>query len=128
MSTANRVFVIDADSSARNGLARLFRVAGYDVQAFATAKEFLDNLEPQVCGCLVLDAGMPGALDEELLVELEARNVCLPLVFVSADDNPDTRREARKMKAVGFFRKPVDGAALLDFVKWALETDELSRA
>ena len=37
--------------SARRGLSRLLRVAGYDVRDFASTNEFLDALNPGVSGC-----------------------------------------------------------------------------
>ena len=124
MAYVNSVFVVDDDPSARNGLARLLRTAAYDVRDFASGGEFLDSLGPEVSevvGCLVLDARMPGLSGEELQTELKARGARLPVIVITADDDPETRRKAREMGAAGFFRKPVDGAALLDAVDWVLQ-------
>ena len=120
MSRENCVFVVDDDSSASIGFARLLRAAGHDDLDFASANEFLDALDPESSGCLVLDARMPGMSSEELHEELKARGIHLPIIVVTADDDPGTREKAQKMKAVAFFRKPVDGTALLDAVDWAL--------
>ena len=114
------VFVVDDDQSARSGIARLLRTAGHDVRAFSSAEEFLDTYDPETFGCLVLDARMPGMSGEELQTELKARGVRLPIIVVSADDDPETRRAAHRMKAAAFFRKPVDGSALLDAIDWAV--------
>jgi FixJ family two-component response regulator len=122
MTSSSCVFVVDDDPSARRGLARLLRTAGHDVRDFASAGELLDALGPEPAGCLVLDARMPGLSGEELHGELEARGVRLPTIVVTADDDPETRRKAEKMRAAGFFRKPVDGTALLDAIDWALRS------
>jgi FixJ family two-component response regulator len=128
MSNAQCVFLVDDDRSARSGLARLLRAAGHTVREFASANGFLDALENDVCGCvLVLDARMPGLSGAELHAELEARDVDLPIIVITADDEPETRLEAQKMKAVGFFRKPVDGPALLDAIDWALRSRRSDR-
>jgi len=122
MSKIHRVFVVDDDESARRGLARLLRAAGHDVSEFASANEFLDALDPEVSGCMVLDARMPGLSGGELQAELKARHIDLPVIVITADDRPEIRREAYAMKAAGFFRKPVDGTALLDAIAWALRS------
>ncbi len=119
MVQGKRVFVIDDDPSARQGLTLLLRTAGYDVSAFASADEFVDSLDAETSGCLVLDARLPGMSCEELSTKLRERNVDLPIIFVTADDDPETRRRAQKMNAAGFFRKPVDGTALFDAIEWA---------
>ena len=120
MMKARLVFVVDDDSSARSGITRLLRTAGHDVRAFDSAEEFLDALDPETFGCLVLDARMPGMSGEELHAEFKARGVQLPIIVVSADDDPETRRAAHRMNAAAFFRKPVDGSALLDAIEWAV--------
>lgn len=126
MPSENCVFVVDDDSSARKGLARLLRTAGHDVRDFASANEFLDALHPETCGCLVLDARMPELSSKELHEALEARGICLSIIVVTADDNEETRQNAKEMKADGFFRKPVDGTALLDAIDWALRSTDKS--
>ena len=123
MTNDNCIFLVDDDSSARKGLARLLRAAGYDVRDFASANDFLDALGSETSGCLVLDARMSGISNEEVLEELEARHIHLPIIVVTGDDDSETRRKAQKMKAAGFFRKPIDGPALLDAINWALQTN-----
>jgi len=118
----SRVFLVDGDISARRGLARLLRTAGHEVRDFASADELLDALDHETSGCLVLDAVMPGLSGGELLVELEARQIDLPVIVISADDEPEIRHLAHAMNAAGFFRKPVDGTALLDAIAWALRS------
>ena len=119
MTEICRVLVVDGDQSARRGLARLLRAAGYDVGECASAGEFLYALEPEMSGCAVLDLRMPGLSAEELWAELESRNAHLPIIVVTAHDDAETKGQARALKSVGFFRKPVDGRALLDAVAWA---------
>jgi len=73
------------------------RAAGHSVREFASANEFLDALENDVSGCvLVLDARMPGLSGEELQAELEARDIDLPILVVTADDEPETSSKHRR--------------------------------
>ena len=120
MSSTKHIYVVDADPSARSGISRLLLKAGYDARSFASIDEFLDALDPESAGCLVLDAGLPEPSGEELQTALETRGFQAPIIFITADDDSGSRQKARKLKAIAFFRKPVDGKALLDIVEWAL--------
>ena len=126
MANTPRVFLVDDDLSARRGLARLLRAAGYDTLDFVSAGEFLDAFDPEASGCLVLDARMPGMSGEELQAELVARGARLPIIMITGDDDSETRRQALAMRAAGFFRKPVDGTALLDAIAWAMRSGGVS--
>ena len=71
---------------------------------------------------LVLDIRMPGMSGEKLQAKLKLWGVQVPIIVVTSDDDTAARRRARSLKAAGFFRKPVDGKALLDAIDWALRT------
>ena len=120
MKDKHQVFVIDDDKSARNGLERLVRAAGYNVSTYSSANEFLATLYPNISGCVILDARMPGMSGEDLVEKLMGLGENLSIIFVTADDDPAIKQKAKKMGAAGFFRKPVDGAALLDAIDWAV--------
>jgi DNA-binding response OmpR family regulator len=47
----------------------------------------------------------------------------LPVIALSARDDPQARRTARELGARAFFRKPVDAAALLDSINWVTRRD-----
>ena len=126
MPNVDCVFVVDDDDAARNGLARLLRIAGHDVRAFASANQFLEALSTEECGCVVLDSRMPGISGRNLKEELTSRGVRLPIIVVTADDDDETRREAKEMGAAGFFRKPVVGKAMIHVVERALGENQNS--
>ena len=121
MKIEQHVFVVDDDKSARNGLERLIRTAGYNVHSFATTSAFMKFIESENQGCVLLDARMPGSSSDELKQKLFKYSQKLDVIFVTADDDDDTRKKAKELNAVGFFRKPVDGTALLDAIEWALK-------
>lgn len=116
----NYVFVVDDDPSVRHGIVRLLRAAGQNVRDYASISDFLDALEPGMTGCLVLDAEMSGKSGKEMLEELKVRDTDLSIIIISNTENRKTKREFLNMKAVGFFRKPVDGTALIDAIDWSL--------
>ena len=122
MKEDSTVFVVDDDPSARNGLVCFLQTAGYHVLEFASCNEFIETLNPIKSGCIVFDAGSTDLSGEELLEELKARSVHLPIIVITSTDNKQSRRIAEKIKAVAFFRKPVDGTALLDAINWAIRS------
>jgi FixJ family two-component response regulator len=70
-----------------------------------------------------LDIIMPGATGLQLQAELKKRKINLPIIAVSARDDADTSNRARQLGARLFLRKPVDDQALLDAIRWVLESD-----
>ena len=122
MKKQNNAYVVDDDASARGGLTRLLIAAGYNVKAYASVGEFVKTFGPDIFGFIILDTRMPGMTGEELLTILEEHGINIPIIVVSGDDDANTRKKAKEMKAVGFFRKPVDGTALLDAIEWALKS------
>ena len=122
MSSKGTIYLVDDDPFALKGLTRLLQAGGYEVQAYASPEELLQSSVSDTHACLVLDARMPGMSGFELHAALAERGVTIPVIFISAEDNSETRKKALEINAAGFFRKPVDGPALLDAVSWALDT------
>jgi FixJ family two-component response regulator len=67
--------------------------------------------------CFVLDVRLPGMSGLELHRFLVRRQVRTPVVIVSADDDPQTREQARRQGAVAFFGKTESGALLIDTIE-----------
>lgn len=122
MSAPRTVFLVDDDASVRKALTRLIRSAGYDVQAFASARDFLnvsldDSQEP---ACLVLDVSMPGLSGLDLQRELQAANTLLPIIFITGHGDIPMSVKAMKDGAVDFLPKPVKDKELLNAIEGAL--------
>jgi FixJ family two-component response regulator len=78
--------------------------------------------------CVIADIRMPETSGLELPVLLAKQGTRIPVIFVTAYDTEENRLEARRVGAAGFFRKPVDGQALLDAIAWAVEANGNARA
>ena len=115
------VYVIDDEASVRRSLKRLLTVAGYRVEAFASAKEFLEHEAGPEVGCLVLDLKMPDVNGLELQQALLAADRCLPIVFISGHGDVPTSVQAMKAGATDFLSKPFDADALIAAIESALE-------
>ena len=124
------VFVVDDDPSIRESLSLLLSSAGYGVEAFASAKEFLESERgtPQGPACLVLDIKMPGLSGLDLQKELMSRNIIIPIIFITGHGDIPMSVQAMKKGAVDFLPKPFDDDDLLDAVKEALLKDSQALA
>lgn len=121
------VFLIDDDPSVRRGLSRLIRVAGFDVQAFASAGDFLASPHDEGPSCIVLDVKMPGLSGPDLQVEISKAEYTMPIIFISGHGDVPTTAQAMKEGALDFLTKPVDRDLLLKAIRAALNKDRASR-
>jgi FixJ family two-component response regulator len=117
------IYIVDDDASVRRAMERLIRSAGMKVRTFASAQEFLDFETVSQNACMIVDITLQGMSGLELQKELRTRGSHLPVIFITGFDSPETRERAKKAGAAGYFRKPLDGQALLDTIKWALARD-----
>src|SRR6266487_5080449 len=99
--TAAAIAVIDDDASVRRALQRLLRAAGFAVETFATAREFLDADQWAQTACLVLDIHLPGMSGFELQEHLTVSGVPIPIVFITALDDVSTRERVNRAGSVG---------------------------
>lgn len=117
---SNLICVVDDDESARVATAGLLRSAGYGAESFSSAQLFLARGHPRDFACLILDLRMPGIDGLELQRRLNSADSTLPIIFVSAHDDPGNRKRAMDAGAADFFRKPFKGDALLAAIASAI--------
>ena len=116
------VFVVDDDASVHRAISRLLRSAGYNVEVFSRAAEFLDSKRHQQSpACLILDLQLPDLSGVELQMRLRNLRSALGIVFISGQGDIPTSVEAMKGGAVDFLQKPFDGETLLSAVASALD-------
>jgi len=110
------ISIVDDDLSVRRALRRLIGSAGYLVETFASAPEFLRSAPSTRTACLVLDIYLEGMNGFELQEQLAADRVAIPIIFMTAHDDAATRERIRRSGAAGYLGKPFDGQALLDAI------------
>ena len=121
------VYVVDDDPSVRVAMERLLKSVGLTIKTCASAREFLDQASPEWSGCLIVDLRMPGMGGLDLQDQLSARQVSLPVIFLTGYGTVPASVRAMKAGAVDFLEKPVDDQTLLDAVHKALERDRRAR-
>jgi FixJ family two-component response regulator len=114
------VGIVDDDPSVRKGLARLVKCAGYRVEVFASAREFLARPQQEDPCCLLLDVRMPGLTGLELQGALAIAGRRMSIVFVSGHGEVVGSVEAMKGGAIDFLTKPVDARELLGAIERAV--------
>lgn len=121
-SAAALVAIVDDDVSIRTALLRLFRFARYRAHAYRTADAFLDSLEAERPGCVVLDLHLPNTPGIELLRRLAKLENGPPVIVITADDDEALERRCRALGSRSYFHKPIDCDALLEAVRNILDT------
>ena len=117
------IFVLDDDSSVREALESLIHNAGWVVETFASAYEFLCRPRQLTSGCLILDLNLPQISGLELQ-RLLADRTEMPIVFTSRYPDIAATVQAMKAGAVEFLTKPLDDQLVLSAVRQAIHRSQ----
>ncbi len=120
------VYVVDDDPAVRGAIDSLLRSAGWRVQTFVSARDFLDADPPARHACLVLDVRLPGVSGLDLQSELIEKHVEVPVIFLTGHADIPLSVRAMKAGAIEFLTKPFDDEELLGAIRQAFEEDHAS--
>ena len=120
-AAATTVYIVDDDFSVRQALARLVQSVGIRAEIFGTVPELVSRARIAEPTCVIADIRMADISGLELPGLLARSRHRPPVIFVTAYDTAENRAEAKRVGAAAFFRKPVDGQALLDAIAWVVE-------
>jgi FixJ family two-component response regulator len=119
------VYIVDDDVSFQTAIRRRLQLAGYEVQIYSSAEQFMDRQpDDSRLGCLLLDVRMSGP---ELQGRLHEAGSTLPILFVSAYNDINTVVQTVKAGAEDFLIKPVTSDVLLAAIERAIARHEVSR-
>src|SRR4249920_564082 len=121
------IYVVDDDISVRKGLENLLRSAGFTVQTFSSAREFLASARADVPSCLLLDVQLPGLSGLDLQQELAKGGIQIPIIFITGHGDIPMSVRAIKAGALEFLTKPVNDEDLLDAIQQAIARDHRAR-
>lgn len=113
---SHSVSIVDDDRAVRDAIGNLLDSAGLDVEAFASAEEFVNSDRPKDDFCLILDVRLPNMSGLELQRYLSDRARPVPIIFITGHADAAVREQAMRDGALGFFYKPFDSEALLNAV------------
>lgn len=115
------ISVVDDDVSIRSSLKRLLRSMGFEVRTFPSALEFLHQGPLHDHGCAIVDVRMPEMNGLDLQKRLSDAGVSLPVIFITAYEDPGARAQAMQAGALAFLQKPFNDLSLMDAIYLALK-------
>ena len=119
--TSPMIYIVDDDPSVLKSLTRLISTEGYNVTSFARAGDFLEHTKPHSPSCLVLDLNLPDQGGLDVQEEMRRRNLTLPIIFITGYGSIPESVRAMKKGATDFLTKPLEGDALIEAIRQALE-------
>ena len=108
------VFVVDDDPGTRRGVKRLLREHGYDSVLFPSAEAFENYEDFDAACCVVLDINLHRESGIELRHRLKAAGISLPVIYITANDNPAVRMAALASGCIAYLTKPFAARSLLE--------------
>lgn len=127
MDTKTTISVVDDEEHWRQSISQVLQVAGFEVQLFSSAEQFLDKYESDQGGVLILDVELPGMTGLELQEALSQFEVQPSIVFLSSAASVPLSVRAMRAGAVDFLQKPFKDVELLARTQEAVDRDRHTR-
>ena len=117
------IAVVDDEESVRMALARMLRASSFEVSIYRSGEDFLESLKTVVPDCAVLDFQMPGLTGRDVQRALSVAKLSLPIIIVTAHDQPSLREKVLADGAVAYFTKPLRRDTLIAALDQAIRRD-----
>jgi FixJ family two-component response regulator len=122
--TKDLVSIVDDDESVRRTTTLLIESFGFRAAAFESAESLLRSGQLSDTSCLIVDVQMPGMNGLQLQSHLVAGGCGIPIIFITAYDDKESRQRAMQAGAVAFLGKPFCDEHLLQTIRSALRQDK----
>lgn len=116
----SQIAVIDDSEIMRDAMVHLLCSAGYGVEQYASAEEFLAAADISQADCLVVDVELGDILGTEMVRELWLRGYSVPVIFMTGSPNEVFRRDARALGCSAFLGKPFPAEEMLQAIDRAI--------
>jgi FixJ family two-component response regulator len=100
------IAIIDDDNSIRQALRRVLNTAGFQVQVYASAEDFVASIDTCTAGCAVVDLELGSMSGFELACHPAVIAAKLPIIFISGTSDETARASAMALGCVEYLRKP----------------------
>ena len=119
MPDQSLVFVVDDDVGMLRSLARLLRQLGYESLLFPSAEAFANHDDFEAATCILLDIDLGDVSGIELRERLKARNISVPVIYMTGKDTPAIREAAHRSGCLAFLTKPFTVVSLAETLRRA---------
>lgn len=114
------VYIVDDDDVVRESLLWLVDSTGRQGVAYSNPIDFLQAIDPDRPGCLILDMRMAHMTGFDVQDELARQNISLPIIFITGHGGVPMSVRAMKNGAFDFIEKPYNYRQMLDSIEEAL--------
>jgi FixJ family two-component response regulator len=111
------VFVVDDDPAMLRGVARVLKQHGYDTVLFASAEAFRGHNDYERVACIILDINLNDGSGIDLRRGLKAAGIDVPVIYITANDNPAVRAAAVQSGCLAYLTKPFAAKSLIEPLK-----------
>ena len=118
------ISVVDDDESTRKSTTLLIESFGFQAAGFESAESLLKSGQLHQTSCLIVDVQMPGMNGLQLQSHLAAVGCKIPIIFITAYDNKESRQQAMQAGAAAFLSKPFNDKLLLETIRATLRDDK----
>jgi len=117
MSLTPLVVVIEDDPASQKTLARVLRAGGYEAAIYSSAEQFLASPPRTTPIGLLLDVHLGGMSGLELQQRLREEGSTMPVIIVTAFDDPRGREQAERLGCVAYLHKPCEAETILALLR-----------
>ena len=113
---ARTIAVLDDDARVLESLQNLLASCGYKAETYLSAELFLTSGALSRTSCIITDVEMRRMSGLGLLQHVRSRQSDVPVIIITGKPSENSETFYLDRGANGFFRKPIDGDALLTLI------------
>lgn len=116
------IHIVDDEEAIRDSLGFLFASRGLASRCWSSGEIFLAAQPLEDCSCIILDVRMGDLSGPEVFDRLRARNIRVPVIFLTGHADVPIAVEALKAGAFDFLEKPFNDNQIVDLALSAIES------
>lgn len=123
-----RLLLVEDNAGLSQWLAKLLRSEHYVVDCVADGETALSGADLSVYDLAIVDLGLPGISGQDLIRQMRAKGLAMPVMILTAEDKLSTRVQGLNIGADDYMTKPFEIEELDARLKALLRRSRLSMA